>query len=75
MDKELNAVVAKNIRRFRKANGLSQEQLADICGLHRTYIGSVERGERNLTLNSLERIAVGLNRTPIELMQESCPDV
>ena len=41
--------------------GISQEELAHRCGLHRTYIGSVERGERNITLSSLETIASTLN--------------
>lgn len=41
--------------------GLSQEELADKCGLHRTYIGAVERGERNVTLSSLEAISSALN--------------
>jgi len=53
-------VLADNIRTFRKAKGISQEELADMCNLHRTYIGSVERGERNVTLSTLEAIAGAL---------------
>jgi transcriptional regulator with XRE-family HTH domain len=53
----LTVVLATNIRNFRKAKGLSQEDFADMCGLHRTYIGSVERGERNVTLSTLEVFA------------------
>jgi transcriptional regulator with XRE-family HTH domain len=41
--------------------GVSQEELAELCDLHRTYIGSVERGERNITLKTLKQIAVALN--------------
>jgi transcriptional regulator with XRE-family HTH domain len=50
-------ILANNIRSFRKANKLSQEDLADKCDLHRTYVGSVERGERNVTLSTLEVFA------------------
>jgi transcriptional regulator with XRE-family HTH domain len=49
------------VRHFRKKKGISQEGLADYCGLHRTYIGSVERGERNITLLNAEKIAKSLN--------------
>lgn len=49
------------VRHFRKVKGISQEELADLCGLHRTYIGSVERGERNITLKNAEIIAQALD--------------
>lgn len=67
--KSLIGAVAENVRRLRHARGLSQEELADICGLHRTYVGSVERGERNLTLSSLELLAGALEVTVIELLK------
>ena len=53
----LTATLAANIRAFREANNLSQEEFADMCDLHRTYVGSVERGERNETLSTLEIFA------------------
>ncbi len=53
---ELNKIVAAIIRARRLALGLSQEELADRCRLDRTYISSVERGGRNLTLATLEKI-------------------
>lgn len=53
----LTAILAANIRAFREAKNLSQEDFADICDLHRTYVGSVERGERNVTLSTLEVFA------------------
>lgn len=53
----LTAILATNIREFRERKGLSQEGFADVCGLHRTYVGSVERGERNVTLSTLELFA------------------
>ncbi len=55
------------IRQLRKRKKLSQEEFADVCGLHRTYIGSVERGERNLTLESIETIAKALRVSIAEL--------
>lgn len=54
-------ILSKNILRIRTNNGLSQEELAFKSGLHRTYIGAVERGERNITLSSLELIANALD--------------
>lgn len=53
----ITVILADHIRAFRGANHLSQEEFADMCGLHRTYIGSVERGERNVTLSTLEVLA------------------
>lgn len=64
-------VLADNIRRLRKKRGLSQEELADMCNLHRTYVGSVERGERNVTLSTMEVIASALNITVPALLAES----
>jgi transcriptional regulator with XRE-family HTH domain len=53
----LTTTLAGNIRGYREARALSQEEFADMCGLHRTYVGSVERGERNVTLSTLEVFA------------------
>lgn len=53
--------VASTIRQFRKAKGMSQEELAHISGLDRTYISGVERGIRNITLESLEQIIKALD--------------
>lgn len=52
---------ARNLRRFRQKEGISQEELADRVGLHRTYVGSVERGERNISIDNMERLAAALN--------------
>ncbi len=57
------------IRAKRVELGISQEQLADECGLHRTYIGSVERGERNVSLENIVRLARALRQTPSELLK------
>lgn len=53
--------VGKRIRFYRKKRNLSQEQLAEICNFHPTYIGQLERGEKNATLESIHRITQGLN--------------
>lgn len=50
----LRQILAENLRNFRKSQELSQEELAAKCDLHRTYVGSVERCERNVTLSTLE---------------------
>ncbi len=52
--------VGRVVRQLRKANGLSQEQLAAEAGLHRTYISLVERGQRNITVDALSQIAEAL---------------
>ena len=61
---------AANLRQFRRARGLSQEGLAELCGLHRTYVGSVERGERNVSIDNIERIAVALEVNIRDLFAE-----
>ena len=52
--------LARHLRAERASRGLSQEQLADMAGLHRTYVGSVERAERNVSLDNVERLAMAL---------------
>lgn len=67
----MTQILADNVRAYRKVQNLSQEALADICDLHRTYIGSVERGERNVTLSTLEVIAQALGISVPELLTEN----
>ncbi len=64
----LRAILAQNIRRRRADLELSQEELAANCGLHRTYVGSVERSERNVSLSTLEVFAKALGLTVPELL-------
>ncbi len=58
---KIRKIFARNLREIRIKQGLSQEELADIAGLHRTYVGSVERGERNISIDNMERLASALN--------------
>jgi transcriptional regulator with XRE-family HTH domain len=64
----------KHVRELRKAKGFSQEAFAAHCGLDRTYIGGIERGERNVSLRNIEIIARALNKTISELMQGLEPE-
>lgn len=52
--------LAQHLRAERAVRGISQEQLADLAGLHRTYVGSVERSERNVSIDNIERLAKAL---------------
>ena len=65
---ELTQILADNIRGYRHEHGLSQEDFANQCGLHRTYVGSVERNERNVTLSTLEVFATVLGISVPELL-------
>ncbi|WP_186379280.1 helix-turn-helix domain-containing protein [Yersinia massiliensis] len=59
---------ARNLRKVRQSRGISQEKLADLCDLHRTYVSSVERGERNIAVDNMERLAVALGVDIRELL-------
>ena len=65
----LRDVVATNLRRRRAELGLSQEALGDEAGLHRTFIGAVERCETNISLDNLERLAVALKTDGWQLLK------
>ncbi len=69
MEANLQRIVGRNLRAYRKARGLSQEAFADMLGVHRTYMGGIERGERNLTLRSLEKIAGRIQVEPLMLLK------
>jgi transcriptional regulator with XRE-family HTH domain len=61
---------ANNMRCVRVKQRISQEELAERCGLHRTYIGSVERGERNISIDNMEAISNALGQQLCELLLE-----
>jgi transcriptional regulator with XRE-family HTH domain len=66
---DLQRTVGRNLRVYRQGQGLSQEAFAQVVGVHRTYMGGLERGERNLTLKSVERIAEQLGLDPLVLLE------
>ena len=68
MAKDPKAAFGKRVRELRTKRQWSQEEFADRCGLDRTYIGGVERGERNVSLVNICRIAEALGVTPSHLM-------
>lgn len=70
MSKEILNRFGYAVRRIRHDRHISQEQLADMCGLHRTYISDVELGKRNVSLENVEKVALALDITITELFTE-----
>lgn len=66
----IREILGKNLRQKRIEKQISQEELAEIAGLHRTYIGSVERGERNISIDNIEKLCKALNMSIKELLSE-----
>ncbi|MCR4779932.1 MAG: helix-turn-helix domain-containing protein [Ruminiclostridium sp.] len=64
----------QRVRSIRKQRGLSQERLSEMCDLHPTYIGQIERGEKNASLETIMRICRGLNVSPSELFKNMSAD-
>jgi transcriptional regulator with XRE-family HTH domain len=64
---DLQTILGGRIRQLRLKKGFSQESFADHCGLHRTYMGGIERGERNLTIQTVLTVARGLGMTMSQL--------
>ncbi|MFZ0273139.1 MAG: helix-turn-helix transcriptional regulator [Acidobacteriaceae bacterium] len=63
-------ILALNLRRLRAEQGISQEELADLAGLHRTYVGSIERSERNVSIDNIAKPAAALRIEASELLKE-----
>ncbi len=68
--KKILGNLARNVKEIRLTHGISQEQLAEKCGFHRTYIGSIERGERNTTLSTLEALSESLDVSISRLLDD-----
>jgi len=64
-------IFAENLRKARQAKKLSQEDLAELANLHRTYVGSVERAERNVSIDNMERLAAAVAVALPSLLQET----
>ena len=68
-------IFAENLRKYRNRLHLSQEDLADLAQLHRTYVGSVERAERNISIDNMERLANALGCTIVELLTQEAEEL
>lgn len=65
----VRAIVAKNLRRLRRAKALSQEELADRAGINRNYVGMLEREQHAATIDMLEKLAGALDTDPAEFFR------
>lgn len=68
MNGDLQRVVGRNLRRIRTDRGVTQEELGESIDRHRTYVGGIERGERNLALQTVESLADALGVEPFALL-------
>lgn len=66
---DIKIIFGKNVRINREAKNLSQDQLSELCGLHRTYISHVERGKKNISLENIHKIANALRVKIIDLFK------
>lgn len=71
MEGDLQRLVGRRLRAHRHGLGVSQEKLADDLGVHRTYVGILERGEHNLSLQTVERLAEQLGLEPRDLLDDA----
>jgi transcriptional regulator with XRE-family HTH domain len=66
---KLRAVVARNLRVLRKQKGFTQEELADLAGINRNYIGQIEREEKSPTIDMIERLSTAMEIKPIDFLE------
>lgn len=71
-DVEVQRAFGRRVRALRNSRGMTQEDLADEAGLHRTYLGGIERGTRNPSLLNIHRLALALGAEPKSLFEEGC---
>lgn len=71
----LNALLARTVKRLRQERGLSQEDLAGLAKVDRTYISGIERARRNITIGTLERLIPHLAQSPTEFFQRLCGEI
>ncbi|WP_322019416.1 helix-turn-helix domain-containing protein [Paraburkholderia tropica] len=69
LEMRMRAIVAENIRAARARRALSQDEMAELAGVHRNYLGSIEREQRNISIESLCKLALALGCEPFELLQ------
>ena len=67
---DLETIVGENVRGFRKQQGMSQDDMGRYSGLHRDFWAGIERGERNITLETIKRIATALSVEPFILLMQ-----
>lgn len=68
---DLREIFRQNVKSFRKSKNLTQEQLAELCDLSTNYIGDIERNRRKVTIDTIEKIANGLNISPSDLLDKN----
>ncbi len=71
---DIRKIFGQRVRHYRKNKKLSQEQLAELCDLHPTYIGQLERGEKNASLETIMRVCEGLSVSPEVLFENIIPE-
>jgi transcriptional regulator with XRE-family HTH domain len=67
---KLRAVVARNLRMLRKQKGFTQEELADVAGINRNYVGQIEREEKSPTVDVLEKLSIALEVNAVDLFAQ-----
>lgn len=70
MQHDIQKAFGQAIRKFRTNKGISQEKFANMCNLHRTYISDIERGQRNVSLENIDKMAIALSINISDIFKE-----